>query len=85
MFAALSAVEARVVIDLGEMPVSSGGMGAKVILPQPQIELWENLVSFFSFKGEEDELARQEILSVSAAMTPFVLAISTADWGCAEL
>ncbi len=71
VFAALSAVEARVVIDFGVLPVSSGGIGAKVILPQPQTELWENLVSFFSFKGEEDELARQEILSVSAAMTPF--------------
>ena len=71
VFAALSAMESRVVIDLGELPTSSSGIGAKVVLPQPRNELWENLVGFFSFKGEEDELARQEILKVSAAMTPF--------------
>ncbi len=51
---------------------SRGGDGklASAALPRNLSGIWDSLEQFFTFKNEEDEKAREEILFVSAAMTP---------------
>jgi hypothetical protein len=47
-----------------------GGKLASAALPRNLPGIWDSLEQFFTFKNEEDEKAREEILIVSAAMTP---------------
>jgi len=70
VFAAIDALESRAKLAFADTPQNLNGALASKISLCPRLGLWDSLVSFFSFTGEEDKLAQQEILSVSAAMTP---------------
>jgi hypothetical protein len=70
VLAAINALESRAKLAIAVTPQDLNGPLASKVSACPRLGVWDSLVSFFSFKGEEDKLAQQEILSVSAAMTP---------------
>jgi len=72
VFEAITALEARSQLAVENSLKTSNAVLASKVLTRPRlgiVDIWNDLTSFFTFKDEEDELARQEILTISAAMT----------------
>jgi hypothetical protein len=70
VFAAIQALESRAQQAVSDSQQDGDGVPAGKVLPRLRLGIWESLENFLSFKNEEDEKARLEIMSVSAAMTP---------------
>lgn len=67
--AAAQALEARMRQAASDVRQGGGKLASLPALREP-LDLGDSLEQFFTFKSEEDEKAREEILTVSASMTP---------------
>jgi len=72
VFTAITALEARSQLAFENFSQTTNGVLASQVLPYAYsgiMDIWGDLQSFFTFKNEEDELARDEILTISEVMT----------------